>query len=85
MNYKFFVHQDCGFYPCHDLTDWKSCLFCWCPLYLLECGGDFTIKKGIKDCSGCTIPHTKDGYGYVLAVVSEQIYNKGSVQEPITV
>jgi Zn-finger protein len=76
MNYKFFVHQDCSFYPCHDLDDWKSCLFCWCPLYLVDCGGDFKARNGIKDCSNCTIPHTKEGYEYVLEVVSREVYQK---------
>ncbi len=69
MNYKYFVHRDCSFFPCHDLKEWKSCLFCWCPLYLLDCGGDFTFKNGIKDCSGCTIPHTEEGYDYVLQII----------------
>lgn len=48
MNYKYFIHQDCSFYPCHDLAEWKSCLFCWRPLYLLDCGGDFVLKNKIK-------------------------------------
>ena len=70
MNCKYFVHRDCSFFPCHDLEEWKSCLFCWCPLYLLDCGGDFTFKNGIKDCSGCTIPHTGEGYDYVLQIIN---------------
>ncbi len=70
MNYKYFVHRDCAFFPCHDLAEWRSCLFCWCPLYLLDCGGDFTFKDGIKDCSNCTIPHAEDGYDYVLQIIS---------------
>ncbi|MGO9611723.1 MAG: cysteine-rich small domain-containing protein, partial [Dissulfurispiraceae bacterium] len=74
MNYKYFIHQDCAFYPCHNLREWESCLFCWCPLFLLDCGGDFVIKGGIKDCFGCSIPHTKEGYDYVLEVVRKEIY-----------
>jgi Zn-finger protein len=74
MNYKHFVHEDCAFFPCHELEDWASCLFCWCPLYLLECDGDFTLKNGIKDCSGCVIPHTKEGYDYILDVVRRDVF-----------
>jgi len=78
MNYKYFVHQHCCFFPCHTLAQWKSCLFCWCPLYLLDCGGDFVIRRGIKDCSGCTIPHTEGGYDYVLEMVSQMIYQSST-------
>lgn len=74
MNYKYFIHQECSFYPCHDLNEWKSCLFCWCPLYLLNCGGDFTIKNKVKDCSACTIPHAAEGYEYVMKTVRREIY-----------
>jgi Zn-finger protein len=76
MNYKFFTHQECSFYPCHDLEEWKSCLFCWCPLYLLECDGTFTMRSGIKDCSSCVIPHTEEGYDYILEVVKNQVYQR---------
>lgn len=34
------------------------CLFCYCPLYHTDCGGDYEIlDNGIKDCSGCRRPH----------------------------
>ena len=45
-----------------------NCLFCYCPLYALgkECGGNFVIlENGVKDCSGCTIPHRKENYGWI--------------------
>ena len=76
MNYKYFVHQDCAFYPCHALDNWKNCLFCWCPLYLLDCGGAFVVRKGIKDCSECVIPHTKEGYDYILELVNKNAFEK---------
>ncbi len=76
LNYKYFTHKDCSFYPCHDLEDWKSCLFCWCPLYLLDCEGGFTYRNGIKDCSSCIIPHAEGGYEYVLEVVNRKVYNR---------
>ncbi len=83
MNYKYFVHHDCSFYPCHDLADWKSCLFCWCPLYLLDCGGNFAIKNGTKDCSACAIPHTEEGYDFIVQSVMEMVYKKTEVTSTI--
>ncbi len=76
MNHRYFVHQDCDYFPCHKLSEWKSCLFCWCPLYLLDCGGNFNMGKGIKDCTDCVIPHTEEGYDYVLRVVTSKIFQK---------
>lgn len=76
MNYKFFTHPECSFFPCHDLKDWKSCLFCWCPLYLLDCDGNYTVHDGIKDCSACVMPHTEEGYDRILETVSRMIYGK---------
>ena len=51
-----------------DLDDF-NCLFCYCPLYLLdkECGGNFSFtSEGIKDCSNCLIPHKKENYQWIL-------------------
>jgi len=76
MNYKYFIHQECSFYPCHELNEWKSCLFCWCPLYLLDCGGNFKMRNDVKDCSACVIPHTADGYDFVVKTVQKQVYGK---------
>jgi Zn-finger protein len=79
VNYKYFIHADCLFFPCHGLEEWASCLFCWCPLYLLDCGGDFTVTGGTKDCSRCVIPHTKEGYDYILEVVQRDVFGKQQV------
>jgi Zn-finger protein len=65
--YKFFRHKRCEFFPCHETDDPKrfNCLMCFCPLYHLECGGNYTFTdKGIKDCSDCTLPHFD--YDYVI-------------------
>ncbi len=70
MDYKYFIRYDCSFYRCHNPSDLKSCLFCWCPLYLLNCDGAFVIRNGIKDCSECTTPHTEEGCNYVLETVN---------------
>ena len=66
---RFFQNRSCSFFPCHDIADDRefSCMFCYCPLYVLEdCGGDYTYtSKGIKDCSACLKPHTPEGYDHV--------------------
>ncbi|NOY53744.1 MAG: metal-binding protein [Deltaproteobacteria bacterium] len=76
MNEKYFIHESCRFYPCHDYENFRSCLFCWCPLYLLDCGGDYRMTHGVKDCSGCFLPHAEEGYDYILQQVNQQIYHK---------
>ena len=43
-------------------------LFCYCPLYALgdKCGGNFAyVGDGIKDCSGCLVPHGRGSYSYI--------------------
>ena len=68
--YSFFSHRACEYFPCHGgvAPEDFNCLFCYCPLYALgkECGGNFVIlENGVKDCSGCTIPHRKENYGWI--------------------
>lgn len=46
---------------CHDIEGFIICDYCYCPLYHVDCGGDFVMMPaGIKDCSACTIPHSKE-------------------------
>lgn len=67
MSYKYFENRSCEYYPCHDLEN-MNCLFCYCPLYLTDCGGNYNIlPNGIKDCSSCTIPHLEKNYEYILS------------------
>lgn len=71
-SYCFFQNKECEYFPCHKVADSSnfSCLFCYCPLYALgeKCGGNFThTSGGVKDCSGCLIPHRPEGYEYVLS------------------
>ena len=70
-NYDFFQNKACEYFPCHQCADAEkfSCLFCYCPLYALgdQCGGNFTYTKdGIKDCSGCLIPHRRENYERIM-------------------
>ena len=78
MNYKFFSHTECEFFPCHKTNDPENfnCLFCYCPLYALKdkCGGNFKYtEKGIKVCKNCTLPHQRKNYDYVIGKFKEII------------
>lgn len=58
----FFTNKDCPYFPCHPVENPAlfNCLFCFCPLYTLgpACPGNFAYtESGIKDCSGCALPH----------------------------
>ena len=68
---EFFQHRDCPHFPCHGGVPMAefNCLFCWCPLYGLgrDCPGTYRYtERGVKDCSGCTLPHCRDGYDRIL-------------------
>lgn len=74
-SFSYFKNKECTYFPCHK-TECENfnCLFCYCPLYALgdKCGGDFTyIEDGIKDCSNCLIPHSKNGYSYIISKFDE--------------
>jgi Zn-finger protein len=66
--WKFFSHKECEFYPCHTIhNDEMNCKFCYCPLFPLNCGGEFIIlSNGVKDCSGCSYPHEKSNHDELL-------------------
>lgn len=74
-NCIYFKNYECEYYPCHKTdNETFNCLFCYCPLYALgdKCGGNFVyIKGGIKDCSNCLIPHSENGYEYIISKFSE--------------
>ena len=77
-NYDFFQNSVCEYFPCHKCQDPEnfSCLFCYCPLYALadQCGGNFTYtEEGIKDCSGCLIPHRRENYQRIVCKMGEVI------------
>lgn len=75
-HYAYYQNRACEFFPCHEgaSPDNFNCLFCWCPLYALgdKCGGNFRYTEaGVKDCSGCRLPHDRDNYGTVVEKFSE--------------
>ena len=70
-DFDFFQNWECPYFPCHPGGDPEtfSCLFCYCPLYCLgdRCGGNCGYTSdGIKDCTGCLLPHRRENYGYVM-------------------
>lgn len=72
--YKFFNNEACEYFPCHEVKNKEdfNCLFCYCPLYFLEdCGGNNNITNGVKDCSNCMIPHSPNGYDYIINKIIE--------------
>lgn len=75
-DHTFFQNKDCAYFPCHAVSskDEFNCMFCYCPLYTLgkQCGGNFTyLENGVKDCSGCKLPHSPCGYDYINAKFPE--------------
>jgi len=72
---RFFANRACAYFPCHqgaDAADF-NCLFCYCPLYFLEdCGGDFRLSRGIKDCTACLRPHRSGGYDEILTRLRQE-------------
>ena len=75
-HYSFFQNTQCEYFPCHETSRPEdfNCLFCYCPLYALgdQCGGNFRYtEKGIKDCTGCLVPHMRENYGYVTGRFSQ--------------
>ncbi len=76
-NYKFVQNTKCEYFPCHKVKDTENfnCLFCFCPLYMLKdkCGGNFKYNNGVKDCSDCTLPHSKGGYAHVMSKMADII------------
>ena len=89
---SFFANRDCRYFPCHTVEDPDSfnCLYCYCPLYMLgeRCGGNFRYtKKGVKDCTNCTVPHRPDAAEYIrtrFAEISERAGLHRSFLTPVT-
>ena len=74
-NYAYFKNSECEYFPCHKTSsEHFNCLFCYCPLYALgdKCGGNFKYtEEGEKDCSDCFVPHSKNGYTYIISKFKE--------------
>jgi Zn-finger protein len=73
-SYQFFVNYKCQFYPCHKSSIALNCLFCYCPLYHLECPGEYDEIKGgndliVKDCSKCMLNHQQDSHEIINKIL----------------
>lgn len=69
-NYQHFSNTDCEYYPCHELTEALNCLFCYCPMYFIQCPGKYEVlSDGRKDCMNCTLPHQSGGWEIVQKVM----------------
>ncbi len=73
---RFFANRECEYYPCHKCDEDLNCLFCFCPLYDLNCPGNPKIiqkdGKTIKDCSNCTFPHRADNYDMIMSILKSR-------------
>ena len=76
-NHKFFSNRACKYFPCHVKPDGEdfNCLFCFCPLYLLNerCGGYFKFsgEKRVKNCTDCHLPHLPEYYDTIMSKLKE--------------
>ena len=72
-HYKGFTNVKCEFYPCHSIKGDFNCLFCYCPLYLLDCKGKFKMIGSTKDCSNCDLPHKgiEKSWNFIQKVLSK--------------
>jgi group I intron endonuclease len=61
-SHVYFANYQCQYYPCHQV-DHCSCLFCFCPLYLLEC------PNPTKDCEHCIYPHQAENYDAIIEIL----------------
>jgi len=73
MSYRFFQNKECAYFKCKD-AEKLNCIFCYCPIYLYEdCGGNYIVlDNGVKDCSKCLLPHSDNGYDYIIQFIKNK-------------
>ena len=73
---RFFANKDCKYYPCHKCKTEINCLFCFCPLYTIDCPGNYKMiekdGKQIKSCMDCVFPHVGKNYDKVIGILKNQ-------------
>lgn len=77
MSSSYFENRECPYYPCHN-TEHINCLFCFCPLYFVDCPGNYSFTDGKKDCSKCIYPHDYRNYNRMVEKLSEEIERRKS-------
>jgi Zn-finger protein len=51
-------------------------------LYFLEnCGGNHTLRQGVKDCTPCLRPHRPQGYDAILERLREEAVRRRAREE----
>lgn len=77
-SYRYFENRACQYYPCHKGIEELNCLFCYCPLYTLNCPGNYHYLekdgKKIKACTDCTFPHQAENYDKVMQILKHQMF-----------
>ncbi|MCR5419617.1 MAG: cysteine-rich small domain-containing protein [Lachnospiraceae bacterium] len=72
---KFFANRSCEYYPCHKGIEDINCMFCFCPLYNMDCPGNYIMKEKngrmIKSCIDCTFPHIRENYDIIMDLLRE--------------
>ncbi|MBO5620561.1 MAG: metal-binding protein [Butyrivibrio sp.] len=75
---RFFANRDCEYYPCHHMDGDINCLFCYCPLYNMECPGEYRMveRRGhiVKSCIDCSFPHRPENYDVIMGLLKEHIF-----------
>ena len=76
---RFFENRECEYYPCHKGLKEINCLFCYCPLYGMDCPGNYRMKEKdgiqVKTCIDCNFPHVPDNYGKVTEYLKKYCKN----------
>lgn len=72
-SYRFFENRECKYFPCHKGVKEFNCLFCYCPLYHMECPGapEYRQKdeRTIKVCTRCNFPHKAENYDKIMEIL----------------
>lgn len=77
--FKCFTNYECEYYPCHNVSGDLNCMFCYCPLYFLDCPGNYTmINNKIKDCSNCIFPHQGEKSWDLIQEQLKEEFNKSA-------
>ena len=66
MKYKYFSNTECEFYPCHKNLKKINCLFCFCPLFPIDCWDEK------KNCAECVYPHIASNYEPIIAKLTAE-------------
>ena len=71
---KYFCNHKCSHFPCHKGIEDINCLFCYCACYpYSDCGGNYILTKGIKDCSACLFPHIPENYDKIIEFLKSKL------------